>query len=214
MSVQDSPMVGTCIICGHFPAHDLRLQHITAWVIGYTKHKVEGTFCRTCGRYMYNEAQAKNLTRGWWGVFGPMIMLFFAVPSNFFNYQSHKAVKEPQGRSQAANTPLAFPLPKNRSALQRPSVLTVFAAFLGIIILGVVTPGSTASTDPYAVVGTCLANPTGTSLVVVECSDSSASYEITSTTSNPDLCPSYQVGASEGRYVRNDSGKYACLVTH
>lgn len=143
-----APHSGECMICGSYPATQASLKFVQTFLIWAQTGTVSGSLCRACGLEMFRDAQARNLTRGWWGI-GVLFMVVYL----FSNWGSRSAlVKQPPPayRDFSVVTPTDMPLLPGRPVFKRPSVVIVTAivAIVGATFIWASSSGSSTSRPP------------------------------------------------------------------
>lgn len=119
-----------CIVCGRLPAKQASYRATSGMVLWRRKHLVEGHLCKTCSTGVYRAMQARNLSRGPWG-----LVSLFVTPWNVVrNWLVHRGF-----------TDLPEPAPldpaydggdgQGRPALRRPGVWASLTAVLAAVVL-------------------------------------------------------------------------------
>lgn len=163
-----------CNICRRGPARAVEFNTVTGMVLAWRWSKVQLTVCRTCGDALYNDVQARNFTRGWWGIIAPLAMIFAAI-RNASRHSKLRRLRRP-----------FFAAPDRVSARDVPAFATAWGrrigpyvsglVFLGIVV-ALIVPSLSASTHTYE----CWADSPGDSSRVtnVACDDPAAQYRNT-----------------------------------
>ena len=194
------PLPGECDLCGSAPAHRLVLRRVTGLVLFWRSHRFEAEVCRTCATAVFREAQAHNMTAGWWGLIAPLANLY-AILSNLSQHSNVQDWKPPQARDPLIVTPLPGPVLSARPVAARPGpwFATITAlAVLAFIVGGAVSDasgGRPSRTSTDDVVGTCL----DTDGYETPCSSSAAYWKITSRGPNCGSAPAVFTDPDNGR---------------
>jgi hypothetical protein len=194
------PVPGECDLCGSSPAHRIVLRRVTGLVLFWRSYRLEAEVCRVCATAMFREAQAHNMTAGWWGLIAPLANLY-AIFSNLGQHSAVQHWKPPQARDPLVVTPLPGPVLDARRVSARPgpwfATIAAFAVLTFIIAGAVSDPsgGSPSRTSTDDVVGTCL----DTDGYETPCSSSAAYWKITSRGPNCGSAPAVFTDPDTGR---------------
>ncbi|MEV6397339.1 hypothetical protein AB0M39_21630 [Streptomyces sp. NPDC051907] len=71
-----------CRVCGAQPALDLAVRAHQALIFLMKFRKMDGPFCRTCGRALIRSMTTSTLWQGWWSPFSLALFAPFALISN------------------------------------------------------------------------------------------------------------------------------------
>ncbi len=219
------PNSNECGICGAQPAKPIKLVGVSSAFLWYSKAMFADSACSACAVHLFNDLQAQNLTKGWWGFPGIFIMLKSAL-ANAFVISGQKRSPRPHHRDPSVITPLDFPLPPNSSVGSRPSTWLVTGVAVTILFLffsvlsennGQV-PGfdgrSNNNSIPRTVsVGSCFVQLPDSSGNIARrsCSAPDAYWVVLSTTVNVGTsCPQQPDGSRP--YIEISQNFYGCLV--
>jgi curved DNA-binding protein CbpA len=130
-----------CRICGRGPAHYFSFTGNAGFVIFRRKYGFDGNLCRACSKGLFREFQARNITRGPWGIFS----FFASIASLVTNLQHFKSgqmgLDNPIPRDWSADEKLS-----GRPIFSRPSVYVS----LGVILYLLISIVGDATTSPSA----------------------------------------------------------------
>ena len=130
--VPRSAAADECFLCGATPATDAVFRSYSGFLIWISSHTFGGSFCRSCGRMLFRESQALNLTRGWWGIV--IVPMVWALFSNWFVWLRVRQLGEPAYRDPSVVTPLEMPADEGRPVAARPSVWITSLAATAILV--------------------------------------------------------------------------------
>jgi hypothetical protein len=187
------PTADECALCGWRPAGLLTLRTTAGLLLWWRWHRLAETVCRDCGEAAYCEAQARSMTRGWWGIFAPIANLINMFRNRTELAQHRRRVGQRLARADEVVTPETSPYVR-RSQFRRP--MPMVASVIAAILLPVLAVGyyqdrfgsntTTTVTVPSAPlgVGTCLTS-TG---MQVRCDLPDAFYTFTAPATDASVC--------------------------
>jgi len=202
-----------CVACGRYPARPLRLKSHSGFLLWRTSSELNERFCRSCGTGVFREVQARNITRGPWGIisFFATIMALFGNTGRFSTFKA--GIDSP-----APPHPVSESVLEGRGILRRPGVLVVLGIVIAVVALVIsdasqpsytgssspgYTPPAVARTVDFTA-GTCVAIDDDWVSALPTCNGADGIVE--SIVSNPLDCPA--------SYIERDSGGYACLLEY
>lgn len=215
-----------CAGCNRHPTKPLRLKSHAGFLLWRTVGEIEQNFCKSCGTGVFREVQARNITRGPWGIisFFSSILALFGNAGRFSDFKG--GLDEPEPHDAAADTAI-----KGRPILFRPAVLLVLSIFVvaGFLLFNssssssysgtsssnYTPPSVTKNAPPPPPVPRTVGFSTGTCVTVdgnwVEESPtcSGADGTVVSVVSTPSSCPS-----NAGVYIERDDGRIACILEY
>lgn len=118
-------------MCGARPATRVSLRFVSTFIVWIRTCGLDGYLCRSCGTAMLRDAQALNLTRGWWGI-GVVVMAVY-LASNWMTRRTILNQGPPTTRDAAVITPMSHPLPAGRPVLRQPGVWIVLTVVLLVV---------------------------------------------------------------------------------
>lgn len=90
--------------------------------------------CHSCGTAMFRQAQAHNLSFGWWGLIS-FLTNFVTLAGNFNRYRQHRLI------GSSAEMPLRPALNPGRPLWQRPQMIVPVAFVAMFVAVGVASVG-------------------------------------------------------------------------
>jgi len=205
-----------CVSCSRYPTRPLRLKSHAGFLLWRTSGVLEQNFCRSCGTGVFREVQARNITRGPWGIisFFATIMALFGNIGRFTEFKSDLDSPTPPH-------PDADSVLEGRGVFRRPGVLIVLGIVIGAVLLvfsnlsqpSTAAPSSPSYTPPPVTrsvgfaTGACVSFEDGWVTELPTCSG--ADGEVETVVSNPELCPEW-----DWSYLERDDGTYACLLEY
>lgn len=205
-----------CVACSRYPTRPLRLRSHSGFLLWRTSCELNGNFCRSCGTGVFRKVQARNITRGPWGIIS-FFATILALLGNTGRYSTFKAgIDRP-----TPSHPVSERVIEGRGILRRPGVLVVLGIVIAVgalVISNVSQPSYTGSSSPgYAppavtrtvdfTPGSCVAIEEGWVSGLPDCSGADGVVE--SVVSDPSDC-----SARSDSYIERDSGGYACLLEY
>jgi hypothetical protein len=205
-----------CVACGRYPTRPLRLKSHSGFLLWRTSSELNESFCRSCGKGVFREVQARNITRGPWG-----IISFFATIMALFGNTGRYSTFKTGTDSPTPPHPVSESVLEGRGVLRRPSVLVVLGiviAAAALVISNASQPSYTGSSSPgYTpppvtssvdfTAGTCVAIEDGWVSALPTCGGADGVVE--SVVSDPSDC-----SFSSDSYIERDGGGYACLLEY
>jgi hypothetical protein len=202
-----------CVSCGRYPTRPLRLRSHAGFLLWRTTSEVNENFCRSCGTGVFREVQARNITRGPWG-----IMSFFASIMALFGNTGRYSTFKAGADTPTPPHPVSERVLEGRPILRRSSVLIVLGIIVAVVALivsnlsepsytGSSAPGDTPPAVTQTVdftAGTCISIDGDWVTSLPTCSGADGVVE--SVVSDPRDC--------SATYVERDSGGYACLLEY
>jgi hypothetical protein len=189
------------------------LKSHAGFLLWRTTSEVNENFCRSCGTGVFREIQARNITRGPWGImsFFASIMALFGNTGRYSTFKSGADAPTPPH-------PVSESVLEGRPILRRSSVLIVLGIILAVVALivsnlsepsytGSSAPGYTPPAVTQAVdftAGTCISIDGDWVTALPTCSGADGVVE--SVVSDPVYC--------SATFVERDSGGYACLLEY
>ncbi|NND02728.1 MAG: hypothetical protein HKN91_08075 [Acidimicrobiia bacterium] len=192
----------------------------------------DGMLCRVCAKGAFREFQARNITRGWWGIVSFFATILYLLRNGWLYSFKKNSVLPPQ-----PSDPIADQVLSGRPVFARPSVVLLTVGFVVLLVVGALTsepqpvaaldnrPGTTAPppTQPIRTT-TSFTTPTtlpaslgwtegaclefmGSMAAPVPCTSGSADGVIVGIRSDELLCP------SNAQYtVDLEFGQIACIA--
>ncbi len=181
-------VVGECELCGWAPAGPVTFRRTTGLLIVWLWHRSFWDVCSDCADAVYADAQARSLTRGWWGVFAPFATIVSLLRNRVALGEHHRRIGPPSSRAPEVHTPLSSPRPY-RSPWLRPSAIgaTLLAgAIVAALVGGSALPGigSHGGSGHDSRLGECV-TATG---VEVDCVDPAAAWTLVSVATTAQGC--------------------------
>jgi hypothetical protein len=205
-----------CTACGAYPAAAVSFQWQLGMVLFWRLARVEGNFCAACARHLYNDAQYRTLTRGWWGLVA-FFRNWFALMANRAALHRIRRLPEPIGVAEDVVAMFPFPLPPTRSAFLRPSAVlaSALAAMVAVTIsIAAAAPSSspdaTATAPDVALVDqqeTFVDRCVNTEGRFVGCDNAAAAGRVTALATEAAICD----GRGDLAVPLNDESGYACV---
>jgi hypothetical protein len=205
-----------CVSCSRYPTKPLRLKSHAGFLLWRTSAVLDENFCRSCGTGVFRQVQARNITRGPWGLisFFATILTLFGNIGRFTEFKN--GLDSPTPPHPATESVL-----EGRSVFRRPGVLIVLGIVIGaalLVLSNVSQPGNAAPTEPSYTpppvtrsigfaTGACVSFEDGWVTELPTCSG--AEGEVETVVSDPELCPQ-----QDWSYVERDDGTFACLLEY
>jgi hypothetical protein len=217
-------MADACEICGRKPTQTYSFTSNSGFIVARKVWGFDGRLCGVCSEGMFREFQARNITRGPWGIFSFFAAIWYLI-SNATGYYS-KARQPPIPNDPAIDSRL-----RGRPIFGRPAVLVSLAivGFIAYAMLGDLAESSTGSFDQIANTpinntpvitqppatfeqldwqeGTCVTF-SGDLVSLVSCSGINVDGQIVAMVSDADFCPLHAEW-----YVEVTFNEVACIET-
>jgi hypothetical protein len=205
-----------CVSCSRYPTRPLRLKSHAGFLLWRTSAVLDENFCRSCGTGVFRQVQARNITRGPWG-----LISFFATTLALFGNAGRFTEFKNGLDSPTPPHPVTESVLEGRSVIRRPGVLIVLGIVLGaslLVLSNVSQPGNAAPTEPSYTpppvtrsigfaTGACVSFEDGWVTELPTCSG--AEGEVETVVSDPEMCPQW-----DWSYVERDDGTFACLLEY
>jgi len=220
--------VGGCAVCGRGPVNAVSYRANSGFVLWRRVYGFDGDLCRACGQGMYREFQARNITRGPWGIISVFAAVWYLLRNTVQHLGHRRGLDAPFPPDEAADVAL-----RGRPVLRRPAVLVVVGAIAALFVYSalsaddtesrwspqdttrttlVQTPGTVWSSTTISDrevwrVGTCVQFATsGVMVWPVECSSPDVDGRVVRIASTASGCP-----ASAEWYVTLENSTVACV---
>lgn len=122
-----------CRICCGVPAKQMGIRAHQGLVLLMRFHKIDGPFCRTCGRALVREMTTKTLWQGWWSPLSLALFTPFTLVWNVVVYAKFSKL------TPSAPAPGRRQLSEGQPIHQRPLAYIAFVPVvwaLGLILFG------------------------------------------------------------------------------
>jgi hypothetical protein len=222
-------MADACEVCGRKPTQTYNFKSNSGFILARQVWGFSGRLCGVCSQGMFREFQARNITRGPWGIVSFFATIWYLITNSTGYYSKSKLHPSPAD-------PIIDASLRGRSIFARPTVLVSLAivGFIGFAVFGGLaessnstgfsqtvnnpTQNSPTATSPSAtqpatpvqqldwVVGTCVTF-SGDLVTLVPCSNFNVDGQITNITTDAAACP-----VSAEWYVEVTVSRIACIA--
>jgi hypothetical protein len=189
-----------CVVCGSSPAVKVKLQSASSRIIWWNHTKINKPLCAPCAEMMYLKVQERTLTQGWWGPLSALATVVFSI-GNRIRIGNHRKALPTMATENGDVGRFHLQVRKRPAAV----VLSVIALFVIMALASnaMNTPAPIDSSTPTSYVGSCWSEASGgNQLKRVQCSDSSALYEVSQVTDTSQNCPDVYIAVGT---------QYACM---
>lgn len=110
-----------CRVCGALPVMTFPIRAHQAFIFFMRFQKVDGPFCRPCGRAINRALTTKTLAQGWWS---PLSLIIFTPLTLLWNLIAHRKINRLPRPSTA---PQGTPLDEGNPMVRRPLAYVALA---------------------------------------------------------------------------------------
>jgi hypothetical protein len=115
-----------CRVCGRLPAEEVSYRANAGFILWRQVYGFEGPLCRSCGKGMFREFQARNIVRGPWGLISILAAAWYLLSNLVAYWGHHQGLGEPYPQDEAADRAL-----RGRPVFLRPAVLLLLGLVVG-----------------------------------------------------------------------------------
>jgi hypothetical protein len=205
-----------CAACDRYPTRPLRLKSHSGFLLWRTVSEIDQEFCRSCGTGIFREVQARNITRGPWGIisFFSTILALFGNTGRFATFKSGLDTPMPPH-------PVSERVFEGRPVLLRRNVIMVLGiivAAIAFVVANISEPSYSSSPPPESttpavtraadfIEGSCVTIDGDWVTQAPSCTG--ADGAVSAVVADPDFCPS-----TSPSYIERSDGSFACLLEY